>query len=85
MEGGKIARELPGIVDQVMTLSLFDPDGESWRHNPMSGTTRRLVCRSGNAWSLPAKDRSGMLDASEAPDLMAALNKASGIPSRSAA
>ena len=78
MEGGKVARELPGIVDQVMTLSLFDPDGESWRHNVTSGTTRRLVCRSGNTWSLPAKDRSGQLDPTEPPDLMAVLNKVNG-------
>jgi hypothetical protein len=78
MEGGKVARELPGIVDQVMTLSLFDADGESWRHNPASGTTRRLVCQSGNAWSLPAKDRSGQLDPSEPPDLMSVLSKVNG-------
>lgn len=78
MEGGKAARELPGIVDQVMTLSLFDPDGESWRHNPASGSTRRLVCRSGNPWGLPAKDRSGHLDATEPPDLMAVLDKVNG-------
>lgn len=78
MEGGKVARELPGIVDQVMTLSLFDPDGESWHHNPASGTTRRLVCQSGNAWSLPAKDRSGQLDPTESPDLMSVLSKVNG-------
>ena len=81
MEGGKVARELPGIVDQVMTLSLFDADGESWRHNPGSGGTRRLVCRSGNPWSLPAKDRSGLLGETEPADLMAALNKANGFAS----
>jgi len=75
MEGGKAARELPGIVDQVMTLSLFDPDGESWRHNPASGSVRRLVCRSGNVWGLPAKDRSGNLNESEPPDLMGVLSK----------
>jgi hypothetical protein len=85
MEGGKVARELPGIVDQVMTLSLFDPDGETWRHNVTSGTTRRLVCRSGNTWSLPAKDRSGQLDPTEPPELMAVLNKVNGAgPARSA-
>jgi hypothetical protein len=78
MEGGKAARELPGIVDQVMTLSLFDPDGESWRHNPASGSARRLVCRSGNPWGLPAKDRSGHLDPTEPPDLMAVLAKVNG-------
>lgn len=82
MEGGKVARELPGIVDQVMTLSLFDLDSatgsENWRHNPASGTTRRFVCQSGNAWSLPAKDRSGHLDPTEPPDLMAMLGKVNG-------
>jgi hypothetical protein len=75
MDGGKVGRELPGIVDQVMTLSLFDPDGATWRHNPTSGTERRLVCRSGNTWGLPAKDRSGNLGFTEPPDLWAALNK----------
>ena len=78
MEGGKVSRELPGIVDQVMTLSLFDPDGDTWRHNMTSGSTRRLVCRSGNPWNLPAKDRSGQLDPTEPPDLMAVLNKVNG-------
>lgn len=85
MEGGKVARELPGIVDQVMTLSLFDQDGETWRHNPTTGATRRLVCQSGNAWSLPAKDRSGHLEPTESPDLMAALDKANAVPLRRSA
>jgi hypothetical protein len=76
MEGSKAARELPGIVDQVMTLSLFDRDGDGWRHNPVNGTERRLVCRSGNPWGLPAKDRSGNLEETEAPNLMAVLTKA---------
>jgi hypothetical protein len=76
MEGSKAARELPGIVDQVMTLSLFDRDGDGWRHNPVNGAERRLVCRSGNPWGLPAKDRSGNLEETEAPNLMAVLMKA---------
>ena len=80
MEGGKAARELPGIVDQVMTLSLFSreeaPDGGvTWRHDPDKGEVRRLVCRSGNPWGLPAKDRSGRLDMTEPPDLGALLAK----------
>jgi AAA domain len=86
MEGSKAARELPGIVDQVMTLSLFDRDGDGWRHNPVNGAERRLVCRSGNMWGLPAKDRSGNLNDTEAPNLMAALTKANqarGSPSAS--
>ena len=75
LEGGKVARELPGIVDQVCTLSLFTPEGESWRHDPDRGEVRRLVCRAGNPFALPAKDRSGRLDVTEPPDLGALLAK----------
>ena len=39
---------------------------------------RRLVCRSGNPWGLPAKDRSGRLDVTEAPDLGALIAKIDG-------
>ena len=75
MEGGKAARELPGIVDQVVSMSLFEPDGDSWRHEPAKGQARRLVCRSGNSHGLPAKDRSGRLDVTEPPDLGTLLTK----------
>ncbi|KZE35739.1 ATP-binding protein [Chelatococcus daeguensis] len=75
MEGGKAGRELPGIVDQVITMSLFARDGDGWRHEPERGEERRLVCRSGNPFGLPAKDRSGRLDVTEPPDLGALLSK----------
>jgi hypothetical protein len=75
MEGGKAGRELPGIVDQVITMSLFAADGDSWRHEPERGEVRRLVCRAGNPFALPAKDRSGRLDVTEPPDLGALLCK----------
>jgi len=75
LEGGKVARELPGIVDQVCTLSLFTPEGSGWRHDPDRGEVRRLVCRAGNPLALPAKDRSGRLDVTEPPDLGALLAK----------
>jgi AAA domain len=83
MEGGKAARELPAIVDQVITMSLFEADGDpgsaagtgGWRHEPFKGQVRRLVCRSGNPYGLPAKDRSGRLDLTEPPDLGALLAK----------
>ena len=80
MEGGKAARELPGIVDQVITMSLFAADGDGWRHEPERGEARRLVCRSGNPFGLPAKDRSGRLDITEPPDLGALLNKINATP-----
>jgi hypothetical protein len=75
MEGGKAGRELPGIVDQVIAMGLFAPDGEGWRFDPERGETRRLVCRAGNPFGLPAKDRSGRLDVTEPPDLGALLRK----------
>ncbi len=75
MEGGKAARELPGIVDQVVSMSMFEADGDGWRHVPTTGQVRRLVCRAGNPFGLPAKDRSGRLDVTEPPDLGALLEK----------
>lgn len=85
MEGGKAARELPGIVDQVVSMALFSPDGDSggWRHDPERGTERRLVCRAGNRFGLPAKDRSGRLDETEPPDLLALLRKINAAAPRS--
>ena len=80
MEGGKAGRELPGIVDQVISMGLFTRDGEGWRHDPDKGTERRLVCRSGNSFGLPAKDRSGRLDETEPPDLAALLRKINTAP-----
>ncbi len=79
MEGGKVGRELPGIVDQVMTLSLFDETPDGYRHNPDCGQTRRLVCHAVNQWGLPAKDRSGQLDLTEQADLGQILAKLNAI------
>jgi hypothetical protein len=78
MEGGKAA--LPGIVDQVVSMSLFAQDGDGYRHDPDRGEVRRLVCRAGNPFGLPAKDRSGRLDVTEPPDLGALLAKINASP-----
>lgn len=76
MEGGKAGRELPGIVDQVVSMALFSRDAQgALLHDPERGTERRLVCRTANAFGLPAKDRSGRLDETEPPDLSALLRK----------
>jgi hypothetical protein len=75
MEGGKAARELPGIVDQVISMSYFAADGESLRHEPDRGDVRRLVCRAANPFGLPAKDRSGRLDLTEPANLGELLSK----------
>jgi len=78
MEGTKAGRELPGIVDQVISMQLFGKDAKGeWTLDEKS-TERRLVCRAGNPWGLPAKDRSGRLEVTEPPDLAALLAKIDG-------
>lgn len=61
IDGSKVGRELPGIVDEVLTLQeLSTEDGTKYRG---------LVCTSPNPWGYPAKDRSGRLDMVERPHL----------------
>ncbi|TNC93530.1 MAG: hypothetical protein FD119_3959, partial [Stygiobacter sp.] len=80
MEGSKAGRELPGIVDQVISMHLFSHDADgNWELNEKA-IERRLVCQSGNPFGLPAKDRSGRLDVTEPPDLGALLAKINRIP-----
>jgi hypothetical protein len=67
-EGSKTARELPGIVDQIITYQFLDfGDGKPAR--------RGFVCTNPNQWGYPAKDRSGRLDQIEQPDLGKLLSK----------
>jgi hypothetical protein len=68
MEGSKTTRELPGIVDQILTYEFLDfGDGKP--------PTRGFVCTAPNPWGYPAKDRSGRLDQIEEPDLGKLLSK----------
>lgn len=67
-EGSKVARELPAIVDQIISYQYLD-FGDS---KPL---TRGFVCTSPNPWSYPAKDRSGRLEQIEEPDLGKLLSK----------
>ena len=80
MEGSKVGRELPGIVDQVISMHLFSADSEGNWLLDEKAAERRLVCRSGNPYGLPAKDRSGRLDVTEVPDLGALLTKINRVP-----
>jgi len=75
MEGSKAGRELPGIVDQVISMHLFSRDADGAYVLDEKASERRLVCRAGNPFGLPAKDRSGRLDLTEPPDLGALLAK----------
>jgi hypothetical protein len=67
-EGSKTARELPGIVDEIITLQFvrFDDDKEP---------TRAFICDPANQWGYPAKDRSGRLAPIEEPNLGQLLSK----------
>jgi hypothetical protein len=79
IEGGKVGRELPGIVDQVISMALFSRHSDgTWQHDPDRGTERRFVCKA-NPFGLPGKDRSGRLDETEPPDLAALLHKINAI------
>jgi hypothetical protein len=61
LEGGKTGRELPAIVDQIITMQFVDfGDGKP---------VRAFVCTSPNPWNFLAKDRSGKLDQVEEPHL----------------
>lgn len=67
IEGSKVGRELPGIVDQVITYQELQTD-EGQRY-------RGLVCTSMNPWGYPGKDRSGRLEQIERPHLGALFEK----------
>lgn len=60
IEGSKVGRELPGIVDQVITYQEIQAEDRKFRG---------LICTSPNQWGYPAKDRSGRLDQIERPHL----------------
>jgi AAA domain len=61
IEGSKTGRELPGIVDEILTMNFVD-FGDA---KPV----RAFVCTSPNPWQFPAKDRSGKLERVEEPNL----------------
>jgi hypothetical protein len=75
MEGSKAGRELPGIVDQVISMHLFSRDATGAYVLDEKAVERRLVCQAGNPFGLLAKDRSGRLELTEPPDLGALLAK----------
>ncbi|QQR69212.1 MAG: ATP-binding protein [Alphaproteobacteria bacterium] len=61
IEGSKTGLELPGIVDEVITMAeLKAEDGTPYR---------AFVCHTLNPFGYPAKDRSGRLDVIEEPHL----------------
>jgi len=70
IEGSKIPRELPAIVDQIVTMNWIDFGDRK--------PVRAFVCTNPNPWSFPAKDRSGRLEQIETPNLGALIEKLTG-------
>ncbi len=70
IDGSKTGLELPGIVDQVITMT--DIAGED------GAPQRGFVCHTLNPWGFPAKDRSGRLDMVEPPHLGKLMDKIRG-------
>jgi len=70
MEGSKTSRELPGIVDEIITMQWID-FGDA---KPV----RAFVCTQPNPWGYPAKDRSGRLEQIEEPHLGKLIQKLVG-------
>jgi len=67
IEGGKTGRELPAIVDEIITMAWVDFGDRK--------PVRAFVCTNPNPWGYPAKDRSGRLEQFEPPDLGALIEK----------
>jgi hypothetical protein len=74
IDGAKTGLELPGIVDEVLTMTEL-ADGAKQLH-------RVFVCQTLNPWNYPAKDRSGRLDLVEEAHLGRLIAKI-GEPGRS--
>jgi hypothetical protein len=70
IEGGKTGRELPAIVDEIITMTWIDFGDRK--------LVRALVCTNPNPWGYPAKDRSGRLGQFEPPNLGALIDKLTG-------
>ena len=67
MDGSKIGRELPGIVDEVFTMT--------WLKDEAGTPHRVFVTAQGNEHGFPAKDRSGRLAPVEPANLQAVIDK----------
>ena len=61
IDGSKTGLELPGIVDEVITMAELKAEG--------GDPYRAFVCQTINPWGFPAKDRSGRLGQVEEPHL----------------
>lgn len=68
LEGARTGRELPGIVDEIITMQWVT-------FSEGAPAKRAFVCTSPNQWGWPAKDRSGRLQQIEQPHLGKLITK----------
>ena len=73
IEGQKAGLEIPGIVDQVVSMVEMPVEAEGSGGTPQM--VRAFVCTRPNSWGYPAGDRSGKLEMIERPHLGQLLNK----------
>lgn len=66
IEGSKTGLELPGIVDEVITMAEIPGEDKPYR---------AFVCQRPNEWGYPAGDRSGKLNVIEEPHLGRLMEK----------
>jgi hypothetical protein len=71
LEGSKTANELPGVLDEVVTLALIKADDAQPNDKPY----RAFITATDNPWGYPAKDRSGRLEMVEEPNLAKLIAK----------
>jgi AAA domain len=74
IEGSKTGRELPAIVDEIVTMQWVDFGDRK--------PVRAFVCTNPNPWGYPAKDRSGRLEQFEPPNLGLLIEKLAGAGQR---
>ncbi len=80
LEGSKTALELPGVLDEVITLALLKPDVAPGTDAPTEASKpfRAFVTHTDNPWAYPAKDRSGRLEMVEEPNLAKLIARCTG-------
>lgn len=71
LEGAKTGRELPGVVDQAVSMVIADYNETTGEWSPnINGEHRIFVCRRANPWGYPAGTRSvGNVEMVEEPHL----------------
>ena len=76
IDGAKTGLELPGIVDEVLTMAEVKDEA--------GNASRAFICQTLNPWGYPAKDRSGRLALLEEPHLGRLMTKIRGpvVPAR---